>query len=113
MTNQKSAIPTEPWAGLFDEPSSLVGVQILVILEVSLNRTKDIGDDQIDTAQLKLLVQRIGVVGTVSRYAPALLPRPEKRRLKLPRLVARSATGVPFLLMQQTPQTAAVRRSPV
>jgi len=75
MTNQQSTKLAQPGVGSLYDPAPLITTQFTSILIPPLLAIGAIRYDQIDTAFLQSLPQRIGIVRRVGNHAWRLLPR--------------------------------------
>src|SRR5437667_4996548 len=75
MTHQQSSELAKPGVGSFDDPTPLVASQLTPILVAPLPIVLPVRYDQLDTAFLQSLAQRIRIVGGVGYHPFRLLPR--------------------------------------
>src|SRR5437667_3956069 len=75
MTHQQSSELAKPGVGSFDDPTPLVASQLTPILVAPLPIVLPVRYDQLDTAFLQSLAQRIRIVGGVGNHPFRLLPR--------------------------------------
>ena len=75
MANQESAELTEPCVGAFDDPASFVAPEFPAVLVPAVFTVLAVWNDEVDTAFLEPLAQRVGVVGAVGDHAFRLLSR--------------------------------------
>ena len=69
MTNQQSTKLAQPGVGSLHDPAALIATQFTSIFIPSLFAIRPVRYDQIDTAFLQSLSQRIGIVSGIGNHS--------------------------------------------